>query len=80
MCWNWKNGGHSLCPQREVELVFAFTEMGVAILSTILSSEKAIAVNIQIMRVFTPLRQMLYNDAQLRLEVEKIKQKTENNT
>ena len=38
---------------------YAFTEQGVAMLSSILNSERAILVNIQIMRVFTRLRTML---------------------
>ena len=40
-------------------LPYAFTEQGVAMLSSILNSERAILVNIQIMRVFTRLRTML---------------------
>ena len=40
-------------------LPFAFTEQGVAMLSSVLNSERAIEVNIQIMRAFTQLRQML---------------------
>ena len=39
--------------------VFAFTEQGVAMLSSILNSDRAIEVNIAIMRVFVRLRQML---------------------
>lgn len=38
---------------------FAFTEQGVAMLSSVLNSDRAVAVNIQIMRVFTKIRQML---------------------
>jgi len=38
---------------------FAFTEQGVAMLSGVLHSERAIKVNIQIMRVFTRMREML---------------------
>jgi hypothetical protein len=37
----------------------AFTEQGVAMLSNVLKSDRAIQVNIQIMRAFTQLRQML---------------------
>lgn len=62
------------------KLPYAFTEQGVAMLSGILHSDTAIAVNIEIIRVFTRLRQMLYDNTELRLEVEKIKKKTENNT
>ena len=38
-------------------LPYAFTEQGVAMLSSVLNSEKAIQVNIQIMRAFTSLRE-----------------------
>jgi len=41
------------------KLLFAFTENGVAMLSSVLNSKRAIEVNIQIMRVFTKLRGML---------------------
>jgi len=57
---------------------FAFTEQGVAMLSNILNSERAVAVNIQIMRVFTRIRQMLTDNTELRLEIEKIKRKLDN--
>ena len=40
-------------------LPFAFTELGVAMLSSVLNSETAIRVNIQIIRVFTRMREML---------------------
>ena len=39
--------------------VFAFTEQGVGMLSTVLNSDRAIEVNMAIMRVFVRLRQML---------------------
>ena len=39
-------------------LPFAFTEQGVAMLSGVLNSDRAIQVNIQIMRIFTKLREM----------------------
>src|SRR5689334_15495711 len=40
-------------------LPFAFTEQGVAMLSSVLRSEKAIAVNIQIIRVYMKMRELL---------------------
>jgi type I restriction enzyme S subunit len=43
-----------------------FTEQGVAMLSSVLRSERAIHVNIQIMRVFTRLRQMVVDNEELR--------------
>ncbi len=53
----------------------AFTEQGVTMLSCILNSEHAIHINIQIIRVFTRIRQMLLDNSALRLEIEKIKSK-----
>jgi len=54
------------------------TEHGVLMLSSILSSKQAIQVNIQIMRIFTRIRQMLMDNTELRLEIEKIKKKLDN--
>ena len=45
--------------------VTAFTEQGVAMLSTVLRSKRAIAVNIEIMRTFVRLRQVLTSNADL---------------
>ncbi len=53
----------------------AFTEQGVAMLSSVINSPKAIAVNINIIRVFTKLRELLSNDVSLQLEIESIKRK-----
>lgn len=61
-------------------LPFAFTEQGVAMLSSVLNSEKAISVNIQIIRIFTRIRQMLSDNTELRLGIEELRKKTENNT
>lgn len=44
---------------------YAFTEQGVAMLSSVLRSERAIQVNIEIMRAFVRLRQMLASSAEL---------------
>ena len=60
------------------KLPLVFTEQGVAMLSGILSSDRAIAVNIQIMRIFTRIRQMLTDNTELRLDIEKIKKKLDN--
>ncbi|WP_442588460.1 ORF6N domain-containing protein [Pedobacter sp. AW31-3R] len=60
------------------KLPYVFTEQGVAMLSGILNSDIAIAVNVQIMRVFTRIRQMLVETTDLRLEIEKIKDKLNN--
>lgn len=44
---------------------FAFTETGVAMLSSVLNSKLAIHINIAIMRTFVLLRKMLYNNQEL---------------
>ncbi len=59
-------------------LPIVFTEQGVAMLSSVLNSKRAIAVNIQIMRIFTRIRQMLSDNTELWLEIEKIKKKLDN--
>ncbi len=60
------------------KLPYAFTEQGVAMLSGVLNSERAIKVNIQIMRVFTRFREMLMDNLSIRLEIEEIKKKLAN--
>lgn len=59
-------------------LPIVFTEQGVSMLSSVLNSKMAIAVNIQIMRIFTKIRRMLMDNTELRLEIEKIKKKLDN--
>jgi len=56
----------------------AFTEHGVLMLSSVLKSDKAIQVNIQIMRAFTKLRQLVLGNAELRKEIEELRSETEN--
>jgi len=56
---------------------YAFTEQGVAMLSGILNSDRAIAVNIQIMRIFIKLRQTILGNEDLRKELLELKQITE---
>jgi len=56
----------------------AFTEQGVAMLSGVLHSERAITVNIQIMRVFTKVREILTDNLSVRLEIEEIKKQLVN--
>src|SRR5574337_509537 len=60
-------------------LPYVFTEQGVAMLSSVLKSKKAIQVNIEIMRVFTTIKQKLFDNTELRLAIEEIRKKTENN-
>jgi hypothetical protein len=56
-------------------LPYAFTEQGIAMLSGVLSSDRAIYVNIQIMRIFSKMREMLIDNLSIRLEIEDIKKK-----
>ena len=60
------------------KLPYAFTEQGVAMLSGVLHSERAITVNIQIMRVFTKVREILTDNLSVRLEIEEIKKQLVN--
>lgn len=62
------------------KLPLVFTEHGVLMLSSVLSSAQAIAVNIQIMRVFTKLRQNLSDTGDLKLAIEDLRQRTTNNS
>ena len=57
--------------------VRCFTEQGVAMLSSVLRSKRAIHVNIQIIRTFTKLREALLDNRDLRRELEELKQITE---
>lgn len=56
------------------KLPYAFTEHGVAMLSSILKSKRAIAINIQIVRIFNHLRNMAIEHKDLRDELEELKQ------
>jgi hypothetical protein len=51
---------------------YAFTENGIAMLSSVLRSSEAIQVNIQIMRAFTSLRQMLQSHRRLWHKIEEM--------
>ena len=51
---------------------FAFTEQGVAMLSGILNSDRAICVNIAIMRAFVQLRQFLESNKELAKKIEEL--------
>ena len=53
----------------------AFTEQGVAMLSSVLRSNRAIHVNIQIMRAFTQLRNMLATHEDLKRKIESMEKK-----
>ncbi len=61
-------------------LPHVFTEHGILMLSSVLNSKRAINVNIQIMRIFARIRQMLLDNTELRLAIEEIRKKTDNNS
>ncbi len=56
-------------------LSMAFTEQGVAMLSSVLNSKRAIQVNIQIIKTFVKLRQMLATHEDLRRKIEDMEAK-----
>ncbi len=54
---------------------YAFTEQGVAMLSTVLNSERAIEVNIHIMRAFVKLREMIASNKDLAKKLDELEKK-----
>ncbi len=56
-------------------LPYVFTEHGVAMLSSVLNSERAVAMNIFIIRAFIKIRELVVSNKELTLEVEVIKNK-----
>jgi len=56
-------------------LPYAFTEQGVAMLSSVLNSKRAIQVNVDIMRTFVRLRQLLASHADLARKLEELEKK-----
>jgi len=59
-------------------LPYAFTEHGILMLSSVLKSDKAIQTNIQIMRIFTKVRQMLLDTTEIKVDILQIQKKLEN--
>ena len=59
-------------------LPYVFTEHGILMLANVLKSEQAIKVSIRIIELFIKLREMLLANAELKFEIEKIKQKLNN--
>jgi hypothetical protein len=60
------------------KLPFVFTEHGILMLSSVLNSGKAIQTNIQIMRIFAKVRQMLLDTTEIRLDIANMQKKLEN--
>ncbi|HED37090.1 MAG TPA: ORF6N domain-containing protein, partial [Ignavibacteria bacterium] len=54
---------------------FVFTEQGIAILSSVLTSDKAIEINIQIMRAFVEMRKFIANNVVIFQRLQKVEQK-----
>jgi len=52
-----------------------FTEQGVAMLSSVLKSKRAIAINIEVMRTFTKIRDLLSTHHELQKQIDEIEQK-----
>ena len=59
--------------------VFAFTEQGVAMLSSVLNSDRAIEVNLQIMRAFVKLREMIVSHKDLARKLGALEKKYDDN-
>ena len=56
-------------------LPFAFTEHGAVMLASVLNSDRAIEVNIQIVRIFTQIRETLLTNKDILLKLEQLEQK-----
>lgn len=59
---------------------FCFTEQGVTMLSCVLNSQRAISVNIQIIRIFTRMRELLLTHKDILLKLEQLEKQTFHNT
>ena len=57
------------------KLPYAFTEQGVAMLSSVLNSDTAIDVNIKIIRIFTKMRELLLDNKDILLKLEQLERK-----
>jgi len=58
-------------------LPYVFTEQGVAMLSGVLHSKRAVQINIAIMRAFVKLRQLLATHKELSIKLEELERKLE---
>ncbi|RJQ32552.1 MAG: ORF6N domain-containing protein [Actinobacteria bacterium] len=56
---------------------YAFTEQGVAMLSSVLKSKRAVQVNIEIMRAFVKMRQLIASNKELALKLEELERKSD---
>jgi hypothetical protein len=78
---NWRSQFVTSNPERMGlrHLPMAFTEQGVAMLSSVLRSQRAIQANIQIMRAFTQLRLMLAGYEELKNKIDSMEKKYDKN-
>ncbi|CAN5627752.1 hypothetical protein BH11BAC1_BH11BAC1_19650 [soil metagenome] len=60
-------------------LPYCFTEQGVAMLSSVLKSKKAIEVNIRIIRIFTRMREVLSSHKEILLQLNQLERKVSKN-
>ncbi len=65
---SWGGSGRRALP-------YAFTEHGILMLSSVLNSKKAITINIQLMRIFTKMRELILTHKDLLLDMENIRKK-----
>lgn len=61
-------------------LPFAFTEYGAVMLASVLNSDRAIKVNIQIVRIYSLMREMLLTNQEILLKLERLERQTVQNT
>ncbi len=66
-------GGRRVAP-------YAFTEHGVLMLSSVLNSERAVKVNIQIMRIYTKMRELLLTHKDILLKLEQLENQVAQNS
>ena len=65
-------GGRRYCP-------FVFTEQGIAMLSSVLNSERAVDVNIAIIRTFVKMRRILSGQRQIAVKLKELERRTDKN-
>ena len=79
--WRSQNGTSNVSDTMGLRYApYVFTEQGVAMLSSILSSDRAISVNIQIIRIFTRMRELMLTHKDILLKLEQIEKQTLHNT
>ena len=64
-----------MIPLKYANNVFAFTEQGVAMLSSVLRSKKAIHVNIEIIRTFTKLKELILSHKDIQKKIAALEQR-----